>query len=70
MFCLAGIDCYRRPLSMHKQTGVTSLIFSQEKCPYLSTLQKPLCDFISYCTVGMYVHLRKTKIDLDANTFH
>ena len=59
-FCSAGIiNCYHWPLSMHgywplsmhRYKGVTSVIFSREKCRYLFTLQKPLHDFISYCTI-------------------
>ena len=49
--------------------GVTSVIFLQEKCPYLFTLQKPLYEFISYCTIRTNVRLRQTKIDIDVNTF-
>ena len=61
--CLAGIDCYRRPLFMHRYTCVTSLIFSREKCPYLFTMF-----YVTSLVIAL--HLRKTKIDLDANIFH
>ena len=42
----------------------------QQKCPYLFTLQKPLYDFISYCTIRTMFVLEKNNIDLDVNTFH
>ena len=69
MFCLAEIDCYCLPWSMHRYTGVTSLIFSWEKYQYLFTLQKPyMTSLVTALSERMFV-LEKLKLTLMQTLF-